>query len=168
MKNLFLLLTMIFTVVPIHALAQQGIVASYLRLQPSSLPAVCNEGDLRFDAITAVPQYCGIDDNWIEVGSGSGGGTTGPTGPIGPIGPIGATGPTGPTGPTGNGGVVRWTRRRYFGNDRYQWSLLCAADSNYFASGRNSLRFRIDWKHDFSIQRYYSVNLLPRHYPIKC
>jgi lysophospholipase L1-like esterase len=49
------------------------------------------------------------DGTWVDVGTGSGGGTgpqgpagpAGPTGPTGPQGPAGAPGATGPTGPAG-------------------------------------------------------------------
>lgn len=48
--------------------AGQGVVASYLRLQPTSLPTVCRQGDVRFDTSTSLLQVCNGSNAWGAVG----------------------------------------------------------------------------------------------------
>lgn len=73
MKSLFLILSLFFAT---NVSAQQGLIASYLRLQPSTLPTVCSEGDLRFGSSNNLLNYCSSGNSWNSVGSGGGGGGT--------------------------------------------------------------------------------------------
>jgi hypothetical protein len=73
---LFNLLFVLFAALPVHA-QSGGLYASYLRLQPTSLPSACNLGDVRFDSSGLVLNYCGSSNNWTAVGSGGGGGSWG-------------------------------------------------------------------------------------------
>lgn len=72
MKKIFIgwtaILVLIESCSPMPAHAQQGVVAKYLRLIPTSLPAVCNMGDVRFDSGSQTLQTCGPTNNWNSVG----------------------------------------------------------------------------------------------------
>ena len=46
------------------AKAQQGVVTSYIRLQPSTLPTVCRLGDLRFDTSSSQLEFCNGSNAW--------------------------------------------------------------------------------------------------------
>lgn len=48
------------------AYAQQGIFTDYVRLQPTSLPALCNPGDLRYDTVSHTICNCGLSNNWTS------------------------------------------------------------------------------------------------------
>lgn len=58
----------------ISSVAQQGIVGQYLRLSPSSLPAVCRNGDIRFDSSSTQLEFCS-SNVWSAFSSVPGGGT---------------------------------------------------------------------------------------------
>lgn len=68
MKYLFsILTTFLFSV---GALSDSGVVTNYLRMYPSYLPSLCNQGDMRFDINTLTFQFCGNANNWTVFGSG--------------------------------------------------------------------------------------------------
>lgn len=58
----------------LNSSAQQGIVGQYLRLSPSSLPAVCRNGDIRFDSGSTQLEFCS-SNSWSAFSSVPGGGT---------------------------------------------------------------------------------------------
>lgn len=46
------------------AFAQQGVFTDYLRLQPTTLPSICNQGDVRFASSPANLNVCSSTNNW--------------------------------------------------------------------------------------------------------
>lgn len=56
--------------------AQQGILGNYLKLNPTTLPAVCSAGTTRFDSSGHTLSLCYPANTWTAVGSGGGGGGT--------------------------------------------------------------------------------------------
>lgn len=46
--------------------AQQGIYTDYVRLQPTTLPSVCNQGDMRFNSGTSLLSVCNSANAWTS------------------------------------------------------------------------------------------------------
>jgi len=51
---------------PVFSWGQAGIVTNYVRLQPTTIPALCNTGDIRFDTATNLLATCGLSNVWTE------------------------------------------------------------------------------------------------------
>ena len=49
------------------AWGQQGIVTNYVRLQPTTLPTHCNEGDLRTNTSTGYLSSCYAANTWADI-----------------------------------------------------------------------------------------------------
>jgi hypothetical protein len=77
MKKAFYIFGILFVlmVVGFPASPFSGIATNYLRLEPSGLPAVCRQGDLRVDIITGSLELCDNANAWGAFGAVSGGGT---------------------------------------------------------------------------------------------
>ena len=57
-----------------QSLSESGVVTNFLRMYPSSLPSLCNQGDLRFDISSLQFEYCDAVNTWHAFAGG--GGTT--------------------------------------------------------------------------------------------